>query len=92
MKNQIVVAFSVGGAIIIAPAIFIVALIRLAYVRGSASTACLGKIRRMAEGRGDSPSPCRCGRIEPHTIYGSGHVATREQAMADFKARWVARI
>jgi hypothetical protein len=34
MKNQIVVAFIVSGAIIIAPAIFIVALIRLAYVRG----------------------------------------------------------
>jgi hypothetical protein len=34
MRNQIVVALIVGGAIIIAPAIFIVALIRLAYVRG----------------------------------------------------------
>jgi len=34
-KNQIVVALIVGGAIIIAPAIFIVALIRLANVRGT---------------------------------------------------------
>ena len=33
-KNQLVVAFIMGGAIIIAPAIFIVALIRLAYIRG----------------------------------------------------------
>ena len=33
-KNQIVVAFIVGGAIIIAPAIFIVGVIRLAYARG----------------------------------------------------------
>ena len=34
-KKQIVVALIVGGAIIIAPAIFIVALIRLANVRGT---------------------------------------------------------
>jgi hypothetical protein len=33
-KNKIVVAFIVGGAIIMAPAIFIVVLIRLAYVHG----------------------------------------------------------
>jgi hypothetical protein len=32
-KNRIAVIFIVGGAIIIAPAIFVVALIRLAYVR-----------------------------------------------------------
>lgn len=35
IKNQIVVAFIAGGAIIIAPAIFIVALVRLANVRGN---------------------------------------------------------
>ena len=34
VKNQIAVAVIVGGAVIIAPAIFIVALIRLANVRG----------------------------------------------------------
>jgi hypothetical protein len=34
-KNRIVVAFIVGGAIIIAPVIFIVVLIRVAYVRGA---------------------------------------------------------
>jgi hypothetical protein len=33
-KTQIVVAFIAGGAIIIAPAIFVVALVRLSYVRG----------------------------------------------------------
>ena len=33
-KNKIVVAFIVGGAMIIAPAIFIVALIRLVYALG----------------------------------------------------------
>jgi hypothetical protein len=32
-KNRIAVVFIVGGAIIIAPAIFVVALIRLTYVR-----------------------------------------------------------
>jgi hypothetical protein len=33
-KNQIVVVFIVGGAIIIAPIIFIVTVIRFAYARG----------------------------------------------------------
>jgi hypothetical protein len=35
LKNQIVIAFIVVGAIIIAPVIFIVVLIRLAYERGA---------------------------------------------------------
>jgi hypothetical protein len=38
-KNQIIVAFLVGGAIIIAPAIVIIALLRLGHERGQRLSA-----------------------------------------------------
>ena len=60
---------------------------------GEASGRVVGRIFRQPQAPEDQPWFWTItAREQPPSVYNSGYAASREQAMADFKARWSASI